>query len=198
MNVDWSLRMSRDQSRFLGCRVGFVRANHIFSFAFDSDQSTLCIDSSSPSPFKIFVNPATFAVNSHGGEKYKAISLLNGFRTKSAIKEQTSCKDNSTRVSSFSLFCSIHSNMNKRSPNVQNLSHPIVSALWEGKKIEAIKILRAEQDLGLKEAKDIIDEYIQHNPGLQEKFSFFQSENIRSMLFVILMILMLILTLYFL
>ncbi|GJL51228.1 ribosomal protein L7/L12 [Candidatus Nitrospira salsa] len=87
--------------------------------------------------------------------------------------------------------------MDKPSSNIRNLSQPIVAALWEGKKINAIKLLREEQNLGLKEAKDLIDQHIQHNPALQKQFSLFHSEDIRGVGFVLLVILMLVLAFYF-
>ncbi|MEO8002822.1 MAG: ribosomal protein L7/L12 [Arenimonas sp.] len=39
-----------------------------------------------------------------------------------------------------------------------------ISAIESGNSIEAIKILRAETGLGLKEAKDVIDTYVSRNP----------------------------------
>ena len=47
-----------------------------------------------------------------------------------------------------------------------------IAALAGGRKIEAIKILREEWHLGLKEAKDQVDDYIRQNPSVfheQEK-----------------------------
>lgn len=41
-----------------------------------------------------------------------------------------------------------------------------LAALHEGRKIEAIKILRAQRGLGLKEAKDEVDAYLSDHPEL--------------------------------
>ena len=41
-------------------------------------------------------------------------------------------------------------------------------ALSRGNKIEAIKIVRTELNLGLKEAKDQVDEYVRSQPALAE------------------------------
>ena len=42
-----------------------------------------------------------------------------------------------------------------------------ISALNEGKKIEAIKIVRLENHVDLKDAKDIVDQYLKAHPDLQ-------------------------------
>ncbi|GAA3925309.1 ribosomal protein L7/L12 [Litoribacillus peritrichatus] len=47
---------------------------------------------------------------------------------------------------------------------MNDLSPEVTDAINRGRKIEAIKILREQQNLGLKEAKDIIDQYITDNP----------------------------------
>lgn len=41
-----------------------------------------------------------------------------------------------------------------------------VTALQQGNKIDAIKAIRAEQRLGLKEAKDLVDAYLSDHPAL--------------------------------
>jgi len=44
-----------------------------------------------------------------------------------------------------------------------------VELLWRGDVIEAIKLVRAERKLGLKEAKDLVDSYIRSQPSLRQK-----------------------------
>jgi ribosomal protein L7/L12 len=46
------------------------------------------------------------------------------------------------------------------------LSAQVKAFLHAGNKIEAIKQLRVEQHIGLKEAKDIVDEYARQHPEL--------------------------------
>jgi hypothetical protein len=46
-----------------------------------------------------------------------------------------------------------------------------VAALQLGRQIEAIKILRQEQGLGLREAKDRVDRYLLDNPVLRERLT---------------------------
>jgi len=41
------------------------------------------------------------------------------------------------------------------------------AALLKGNKIEAIKIVREQQGIGLKEAKDMVDQHVAANPGLR-------------------------------
>jgi len=49
-----------------------------------------------------------------------------------------------------------------------NLELPaqVLNAIHTGRKIDAIKLLRKERGLGLKEAKDIVDAYTVANPQL--------------------------------
>ena len=42
-------------------------------------------------------------------------------------------------------------------------------ALWQGNVIEAIKVVRQDRNLGLKEAKDLVDAYIASQPALKKK-----------------------------
>lgn len=41
-----------------------------------------------------------------------------------------------------------------------------LAALHEGRKIDAIKLLRAQRGIGLKEAKDEVDAYLREHPEL--------------------------------
>jgi ribosomal protein L7/L12 len=54
-----------------------------------------------------------------------------------------------------------------------------IAALQQGNKIEAIKIVRQERNLGLKEAKDAVDEYVRSQPSLQSALASAQSETRR-------------------
>ena len=47
------------------------------------------------------------------------------------------------------------------------LSNAAVELLWRGNVIEAIKLVRAERNLSLKEAKDPVDAYIRSQPSLR-------------------------------
>jgi hypothetical protein len=44
-----------------------------------------------------------------------------------------------------------------------------VEALWRGNVIEAIKVVRQERKIGLKEAKNLVDAYIASQPSLKKK-----------------------------
>lgn len=46
-----------------------------------------------------------------------------------------------------------------------------VEALQRGSMIEAIKIVRAESGLGLKESKDAVDAYLRRNPELSQSLA---------------------------
>ena len=56
------------------------------------------------------------------------------------------------------------------------LSNAVVELLWKGNVIEAIKLVRAERNLGLKEAKDLVDAYIRSQPSLRQKLEQAQAE----------------------
>ena len=48
-----------------------------------------------------------------------------------------------------------------------DFSAEAITALWQGNKIEAIKILRQAHHLDLKDAKDKVDQYVRNEPALQ-------------------------------
>lgn len=49
------------------------------------------------------------------------------------------------------------------------LSQAAVIALWHGQVIEAVKLVRIEQNIGLKEAKARVDAYVQTQPALMNR-----------------------------
>lgn len=51
-----------------------------------------------------------------------------------------------------------------------------IPALEQGKTIEAIKIIRLECGLGLKESKDLVDAYLKSRPDLQRRLESAQAE----------------------
>lgn len=56
------------------------------------------------------------------------------------------------------------------------LSNAAVELLWRGDVIAAIKVVRAERNLRLKEAKDLVDTYIRSQPSLRQKMEQVQAE----------------------
>jgi hypothetical protein len=64
-----------------------------------------------------------------------------------------------------------------------------ISALRRGNKIEAIKILREVQNIGLAEAKDAIENYIQSQPSLKSSLRDSQAEATWYALFALLVVL---------
>jgi ribosomal protein L7/L12 len=56
------------------------------------------------------------------------------------------------------------------------LSNAAVELLWRGDVIGAIKVVRVERNLGLKEAKDLVDAYIRSQPSLRQKMEQVQAE----------------------
>lgn len=51
----------------------------------------------------------------------------------------------------------------------QDLPTEAVTALEHGSKIEAIKCVRIQRGLGLKEAKELVEQFIESNPEVKSK-----------------------------
>ena len=51
------------------------------------------------------------------------------------------------------------------------------AALLKGNKIEAIKIVRKDRGVDLKDAKDIVEQHVATHPGLQIQIESIQAEN---------------------
>lgn len=64
----------------------------------------------------------------------------------------------------------------------KQLTVSAISALHGGNKIEAIRIIRKEKGIGLKEAKDIVEEYLKIHPEIQSLINNHQAESIRGYL----------------
>ena len=62
------------------------------------------------------------------------------------------------------------------SSNPSSLPLTAVAALEQGNTIEAIKVVRLERGLGLKESKDLVDAYLKSRPDLQRRLAAAQAE----------------------
>jgi hypothetical protein len=60
-------------------------------------------------------------------------------------------------------------------PSVPPLPTAARAALQQGRKIEAIKLVREAEGLGLKDAKDRVEHYVANDPLLKETFAASQS-----------------------
>ena len=56
--------------------------------------------------------------------------------------------------------------MNSSKHNISQIPPAAISAIEKGSIIEAIKIVREDTGMGLKEAKDFVDQYIKDNPSI--------------------------------
>jgi hypothetical protein len=54
----------------------------------------------------------------------------------------------------------------RRSPDLPKAA---VDALWQGNVIEAIKVVRQDRNIGLKESRNVVDAYIASQPALRKK-----------------------------
>lgn len=61
-------------------------------------------------------------------------------------------------------------------PPSPSLPATAIAALEQGQTIEAIKIVREEHGLGLKESKDLVDHYLKSRPDLQRRLQAAQSK----------------------
>jgi len=71
---------------------------------------------------------------------------------------------------------------NRKTSAAPPLSSSAISALHHGDKIVAIKIVREERNIGLKEAKDAVEDYVRRQPTLQSSFAAAQAETKRTAL----------------
>lgn len=66
--------------------------------------------------------------------------------------------------------------MTLESAQSSTLPQAAVEMLWRGEVIAAIKLVRVERNLGLKEAKDLVDACIRSQPSLRQKMEQAQAE----------------------
>ena len=59
------------------------------------------------------------------------------------------------------------------------LSAAAVAALHQGNKVEAIKLVRAERGIGLKEAKDLVDAYLESNLAVKASYAATSAQSAR-------------------
>ncbi len=59
-----------------------------------------------------------------------------------------------------------------------NFTQAVIDEIKQGKKIQAIKLLREENGVGLKEAKIAVETYISTHPDIQEAFESNTSEGL--------------------
>ncbi len=70
----------------------------------------------------------------------------------------------------------------------QALSVQAINALERGNKIEAIKITREDQGVGLKEAKDIVEAFVEKNPITKNHFRKKVSKDLGGVIIAILIV----------
>lgn len=73
-----------------------------------------------------------------------------------------------------------------------------ISAMENGNKLEAIKIVREETNLGLKEAKELVELYAKQNPAIKSQSELRQSANLQGLKWLIISIVIIGLTYYYL
>lgn len=66
--------------------------------------------------------------------------------------------------------------MSDEPPQSPPFPQTAIPALEQGHTIEAIKIIREERGLGLKESKDLVDAYLRSRPDLKRRLEAAQTE----------------------
>jgi len=61
-------------------------------------------------------------------------------------------------------------------PRILTLPPTAMAALWQGHRMEAITLARRERNIGLQEAKDLIDTYLQSQPALRNQIADTQAD----------------------
>jgi ribosomal protein L7/L12 len=84
-----------------------------------------------------------------------------------------------------------------QTPSIQ-MPMEAINALQKGNKIEAIRFIREENKMGLKDAKDYVEQYIKDNPSIQSQFAARQRESLQGIRWLIISILIIGLTYYYL
>jgi hypothetical protein len=59
--------------------------------------------------------------------------------------------------------------MKNKPSRISDLPKAAIDALWQGNVIGAIKVVRQERNIGLKEAKEAVETYIASEPALKKK-----------------------------
>ncbi len=72
--------------------------------------------------------------------------------------------------------------MNRDQRPVHDLPADVVEALSQGRKIEAIKRLRAVRSMGLKDAKDTVEAYVSNDPIAQARLERVDAESKRTLM----------------
>ncbi len=62
------------------------------------------------------------------------------------------------------------------SPLYHALPPAAVTALWKGQILDAIKLVRLEQNIGLHEAKGLVDSYLRSQPTLRNRIEEVQAD----------------------
>jgi len=70
----------------------------------------------------------------------------------------------------------------QNSGNATQIPAGAIAALQNGNKIEAIKIVRMERNIGLKEAKDAVEAYVAAQPALQATMAAAQKQGAAGLL----------------
>jgi len=72
-----------------------------------------------------------------------------------------------------------------------------ITAMENGNKIDAIKIVREETGLGLKEAKELVEQYVKQNPAIKTQLEVQQRESMQGLKWLIISIVIIGLTYYY-
>ena len=87
--------------------------------------------------------------------------------------------------------------MNSFQDTFNQIPAAAILAMENGNKLEAIKLLREETGLDLKEAKELVEQYAKHNPVIQTQLEVRQRETMQGLKWLIISIVIIGLTYYY-
>ncbi len=121
------------------------------------------------------------------GNKIEAIKMLRG-ELNIGLKEAKGIVD---KISSGS---TIDNNFIK-TKNI-SVSEKALDFLRKGKKIDAVKVVREEMGLGLKDSKDIVEKVLLENSEVKELYSAHSREGVRKFFFAVSLLILIYLIIY--
>jgi ribosomal protein L7/L12 len=122
------------------------------------------------------------------GNKIEAIKMLR-------VENNLDLKTAKGLVDRFSVDGNISINNPENQKNI-TVSENVLSFLRKGKKNDAIKVLRQETGLGMKDSKEMVEKVLSENSEVNELYSAYTKEGVRKFLFVVSILILIYLIFY--
>ncbi len=122
------------------------------------------------------------------GNKIEAIKILR-------VENNLDLKTAKELVDRFSVGSSDSEYNSEVKTNIK-ISENVLSLLRKGKKIDAIKVLRQETGLGMKDSKEMVEKVLSENTEVNEIYSANTKEAVRKFFFVVSILILIYLIFY--